>query len=65
MQSSYILAECNYAFPKNVDKSKKNTYVKGRDKFQGADKLIQHLAYLMKIHPDREFTVCYEDRFLG
>ena len=65
VQPAFILAECNYHFQQDQDKSKKNNYVKGRDKFQGADKLIQHLAYLMKVHPEREFSVCYEDRFLG
>lgn len=27
--------------------------------------MIRHLAYLMKTFPEREFTVMYEDRFLG
>jgi uncharacterized protein (UPF0248 family) len=31
----------------------------------GADKLIRHLAYLEKAYPNRQFTVMYEDRFMG
>lgn len=34
-------------------------------KFKGADKIIKDLAFNKKIHPDRKYVVCYEDRFLG
>lgn len=33
LQPAFVIAECFYNFPKDLDKTKKNTYVKGRDKF--------------------------------
>jgi len=55
-----LLAECYYTFPEKMLKSKQSY-----KKFIGADKLIRHLAYLMKICPERQFSVIYEDRFVG
>ena len=41
-----------------------NTYKPGMV-FKGADKVIKRLAFESKISPDKKFSVCYEDRFLG
>lgn len=45
----------------------KNKYVKGLNKFQGADKVIYKLAYFAKQseNADKVYTVHFEDRFLG
>jgi len=42
-----VLAECEYNFEE--DRKKQNTYVKGKNKFPGADKLIFYLSYSMKV----------------
>lgn len=31
----------------------------------GADKIIKRVAFLQKSNPEKKYTVCYEDRFLG
>lgn len=58
-----MLAECEHDFEE--EKKKKNTYVKGKDKFPGADKLIFYLAHSMKVFGDINYTVVYEDRIVG
>lgn len=58
-----IIAKCNYRV-KGESAEDKNTYQKGKNKFQGADKIINWLAYLSK-HDGKEYLVSYEDRFLG
>jgi uncharacterized protein (UPF0248 family) len=42
----------------------RNNYKEGM-KFRGADKIIKRLAYLQSLYPQRQYTVCYEDRFMG
>ena len=59
MISNVMLAECYYTFQEVKAKGKTGK------RFQGADKWIPRLAWLMKTFPDRVFTVCYEDRYLG
>ena len=34
-------------------------------KFKGGDLVIKKLIYLAKANPNKKYTVCYEDRFLG
>ena len=34
-------------------------------KFKGADKVIKRVAFKQTQEPDKKYTVCYDDRFLG
>lgn len=43
---------------------KQNKYKDGK-KFPGADKIIMFLHFDSKLYAHKNYTVCYEDRFLG
>ena len=45
----------------------KNKFIKGVNKFKGADQVIYKIAYYQSLPENREktFTVHFEDRFLG
>ena len=45
----------------------KNKFIKGVNKFKGADQIIYKIAYYQNLPENREkiFTVHYEDRYLG
>lgn len=62
-----MVVRCQHNFKALENPMLKNKYVKGKNKFQGADKVIYKLAYYQKRpeNKDRLFTVLYEDRFLG
>ena len=34
-------------------------------KFKGGDLIIKKLLFLAESYPSKDYTVCYEDRFLG
>jgi len=42
-----------------------NRYRKGETKFKGGDLVIKKLLYQAEAQPEKKYTVCYEDRFLG
>lgn len=47
--------------------TRKNKYVKGKNKFPGADRVVYSLAYLQGLpeNSDKEYSLCYNDRYLG
>lgn len=63
----HLVARCQYNFKSFENPMAKNKYVKGVNKFQGADKVIYKLAYFAKQPENSEkvYTVHHEDRFLG
>ena len=60
---SQMFAWCHYC-PDEVVKDQLIKKQKQK-KFKGADILIRDLAYIMKLDPERKFTVMYKDRFKG
>ena len=56
---------CRFRQGPSVAAGGSNRYVKGETKFKGGDKVIKRLVYQAQQQPEKRYTVCYEDRYLG
>ena len=62
-----MVVRCQYNFKVFTNPMAKNKFVKGVNKFKGADQVIYKIAYYQNLPENSEkvFTVHYEDRYLG
>ena len=64
---SYMIVRCQYNFKAFDNPLTQNKFIKGVNKFKGADKVVWKISYLQhqRANADKVFTVCYEDMGIG
>ncbi len=64
MGNKDFAAICYYKIGGNNRTKFANQHKEGM-RFKGADKVIKRVAFKQEQEPEKKYTVCYDDRFLG